>query len=368
MNIYQSPTAGVINVPYTYLIGWSKLDRWYYGSRYSKKAHPSDLWKVYFTSSKHVAKFRKLFGEPDIVQVRKTFDNALKCYQWETKVLQRLNVTQNPKWLNKNAGYKNNKTLYPSGNHLQNTISVVAANGQIVRVEKSLVDMSIMSGIAKGKTCVKDIHTGEIKQIDKSDLHDNQSYVGVAKNTVVVRDNQGNKYRISTQDPRYLTGEMVQNRSKMCYAQDESGTEYWIKYSDTRLRWRELTWIRDCPYNTTQNQVREGLINCRDIHGNNYRLPKSDKRIVSGELIYWRTHMCIAVDKDNKSYWLPLKDNRIGVEYTVQSICPHNPQTDYLKGSIHVLIAGVKTRIKKDDPRIASGVAIPYSTRKAKSS
>jgi len=45
-SIYQS------NLPYTYLIGWSNLNTWYYGRRTSKNCHPSDLWQKYFTSSK----------------------------------------------------------------------------------------------------------------------------------------------------------------------------------------------------------------------------------------------------------------------------------------------------------------------------
>jgi hypothetical protein len=332
-----------------------------------KKAHPSDLWKSYFTSSKHVAKFRKLFGEPDLIQVRKTFDSALQCYQWETKVLQRLNVTNNPKWLNQHAGYKNNKTLYPSGNHLKNTISVVAVTGQIIRVDKSLVDMSKMTGIAKGKTCVKDIHTGELKQISISELQDSKSFVGVAKNTVVVRDKQGNKYRISTQDPRYLTGELVQNRSKMCYAQDETGTEYWVKYSDTRLKWRELTWIRDCPHNTSQNQARKGLVSCRDQNGNTYRIAKTDPRFIDNVLVPCSRHMCIAVDAYGKEHWVYVKDKRLGSELVVKSVCPTNRSSQSIKNTINAIINGVKTRVKKDDPRIASGVAIPYSPRTLKS-
>ena len=40
--------------PYTYLIGWTNYDMWYYGVRYTKDADPNELWKKYFTSSKHL--------------------------------------------------------------------------------------------------------------------------------------------------------------------------------------------------------------------------------------------------------------------------------------------------------------------------
>lgn len=41
-------------IPYTYLLGWPEIDKWYYGVRYAKKCHPSDLWVTYKTSSRHV--------------------------------------------------------------------------------------------------------------------------------------------------------------------------------------------------------------------------------------------------------------------------------------------------------------------------
>lgn len=91
----------VENKPYTYLIGWSKYDKWYYGVRYSKKCNPKDLWETYFTSSNQVKTYREHYGEPDVVQVRKIFDNIEKAQKWEYKVLKRLNVTNEEKWLNK---------------------------------------------------------------------------------------------------------------------------------------------------------------------------------------------------------------------------------------------------------------------------
>jgi DNA-binding CsgD family transcriptional regulator len=44
---------------------------------------------------------RKLYGEPDIIQVRKTFgEDSKKAKLWEEKVLRRMNVVKDPKWLN----------------------------------------------------------------------------------------------------------------------------------------------------------------------------------------------------------------------------------------------------------------------------
>ena len=93
MSIYQ---------PYTYLIGWSNHNKWYYGVRYAQNCNPQDLWNTYFTSSKHVKKFREECGEPDIIQIRKIFDTKDSAILWEEKVLQKMNVRNNDKWLNKN--------------------------------------------------------------------------------------------------------------------------------------------------------------------------------------------------------------------------------------------------------------------------
>ncbi len=68
-----------MNIPYTYLIGWSKLNKWYYGCRCAQHCHPNDLWIKYFTSSLYVRQFRKLHGEPDVIKVRKIFQSINKC-------------------------------------------------------------------------------------------------------------------------------------------------------------------------------------------------------------------------------------------------------------------------------------------------
>ena len=80
--------------PYTYLIGWSNHNKWYYGVRYAKDCHPIDLWTTYFTSSKSVLEYRNKYGEPDIIEVRKVFDDMTSAIKYETKVLKRLNCSK----------------------------------------------------------------------------------------------------------------------------------------------------------------------------------------------------------------------------------------------------------------------------------
>lgn len=90
-----------MNVPYTYLIGWSQLDKWYYGVRYAKNCHPSDLWNPYKTSSKHVLSFIAENGEPDIIRVSRIFNSRKEACDHEFKFLKRVSAIKNEKFLNK---------------------------------------------------------------------------------------------------------------------------------------------------------------------------------------------------------------------------------------------------------------------------
>jgi len=114
--------------PYTYLIGWSNCNQWYYGVRYGKNCHPSDLWKTYFTSSKDVKKMIDEVGNPDIIQIRNVFwtpkhpikvrngyvrimnKNLLNTADevaryWEATVLNRMRVHKKEEWIN-NASWR----------------------------------------------------------------------------------------------------------------------------------------------------------------------------------------------------------------------------------------------------------------------
>lgn len=83
------------------MIGWTKLDRFYYGARWAKGCAPSDLWTTYFTSSKHVKEFKRLNGEPDIIEIRRVFDDINECRRYEERVLRKLHVCKNERWLNR---------------------------------------------------------------------------------------------------------------------------------------------------------------------------------------------------------------------------------------------------------------------------
>lgn len=88
--------------PYTYLIGWTAQRKFYYGVRYAKNCKPEDLWSKYFTSSKEVAAMKTIYGDPDVIQIRKVFLTKERARLWENKVLRRLKVVSREDFLNKN--------------------------------------------------------------------------------------------------------------------------------------------------------------------------------------------------------------------------------------------------------------------------
>jgi len=188
---------GFKNIPYTYLIGWSQYDKWYYGRRTSAKCNPAELWVTYFTSSSHVKHFTNQFGDPDVIIVRKCFDSILKCAEWESKVLRRMNVEDSAKFLNRKNGdsafdmtgwvsVKNAKTgqlcgrvrvddsRFISGELISASVGIATmmdADGNKVRVDVN--DPRVLSGqlkgVAKGTAVKVNIVTGERKRVHVDD-------------------------------------------------------------------------------------------------------------------------------------------------------------------------------------------------------
>lgn len=94
------------NKPYTYLLTHLPSGMKYYGVRYAKNCDPSDLWKTYFTSSTKIRKIIERDGVDSFsVEIRKTFDTDVEAIEWETTVLRRLGVPNNPYYFNKGKNH-----------------------------------------------------------------------------------------------------------------------------------------------------------------------------------------------------------------------------------------------------------------------
>lgn len=125
---------------YTYLIGWSHLDKWYYGVRFAKGCSIDDLWSKYFTSSNRVKKFRTSHGEPDIVEVRQVFDSRKAAQDWEARVLKRMRVVKSPRWLNANDTFRYDAEITPEmlkarGDAIKRSWDAMTADAKAERLE-----------------------------------------------------------------------------------------------------------------------------------------------------------------------------------------------------------------------------------------
>ena len=95
-------------LPFTYVLMFKPTGQRYYGVRYAKNAHPSQLWATYFTSSKVIKNLLKEHGtEAFEVVVRRTFTSKESAVIWESKVLKRLNASHNENWFNQINGDAN---------------------------------------------------------------------------------------------------------------------------------------------------------------------------------------------------------------------------------------------------------------------
>jgi hypothetical protein len=196
--------------PYTYLIGWAKLDRWYYGRRSRSGCHPDEFWSKYFTSSKVVKKFRKEHGEPDVIQIRKVFKDddsfkeALKCRRWEITALRRLRVRHDNRWLNRcvtkcdTTGYVSVKSLQTGETYLTEIDDPAYCNKEVVHVA---------TGVSKGMMAAVDINGNNVRVSVDDPRRRSGDIKGVNSGKSNYYDQFGNIIQASVNHPSVLSGE-----------------------------------------------------------------------------------------------------------------------------------------------------------------
>jgi NUMOD3 motif len=192
----------IYSVPYTYHIAWSNINKHYYGVRYAKGCNPKDLWVSYFTSSKLVTKHRKKYGEPDIIEIRRTFDNSHKAIIWESKVLRRLKVLKNDKWLNANIG----GDQYIIRKHSPETIKKMSENNASKRPE-------VRRAIAMRQTGVHNSFYGK-KHTSESNEKRKKALLGIKRSKEFKENRMGEKNVAKRSDVRILISQKVKQARK----------------------------------------------------------------------------------------------------------------------------------------------------------
>lgn len=77
-------------IPFTYLIGWTHLNIWYYGVRWAKHCKPTDLWNTYFTSCDKIPYYIENYGPPDFIKIDKIFNTTKRALKYERGYLWRI--------------------------------------------------------------------------------------------------------------------------------------------------------------------------------------------------------------------------------------------------------------------------------------
>lgn len=171
-NLYRRLLCLKLFIPPSLIsFGWSSLDRWYYGVRYARGCHPNDLWASYFTSSKHVQIFREEHGEPDVIEVRQTFPTDTLARAWEHKVLRRMKVIYDNKWLNKSQGKTPSRFGFQTSEETKAKMSTSAKGRPSHRKGKSLPEETKQK-MRKPKS---DIHKENIRLSRMGKLHSEET-------------------------------------------------------------------------------------------------------------------------------------------------------------------------------------------------
>ena len=163
---------------YVYRITNLVENKHYYGKRSSKIEPKFDLGRKYFSSSKNKNFLNDQKQNPQNYKYKviRCFSSCEKALLFEIKLHNKFNVARNPNFYN---SAQQTTTKFST----QKLFAAISDTGEIIMVSKE--DELFKSG--------------KVKALSK----------GKCSGTVVVKDKDNNKFRVSVDDPRYISGELV---------------------------------------------------------------------------------------------------------------------------------------------------------------
>jgi hypothetical protein len=224
--------AKELRMSYVYLLRWKLTGVWYYGRRTAPGCSPKEFWVSYFTSSKYVKKYIEEHGQPDIMQIRKTFNDIKECENWEHRFLLKTNAPMNKFSLNRSyATAKMNSTgMAPAKNYLTSerlglislddprwkTGEIVGVfkdikNEKIKKLKENTVQAKDLTGKFLGNVHKTDPRwkTGEIVHIRQGETQDQKSRIKNKlsnQNRITIITPEGQILKIYNDHPLYLDG------------------------------------------------------------------------------------------------------------------------------------------------------------------
>jgi hypothetical protein len=116
------------------------------------------------------------------------------------------------------------------------------ATGETLLIPKGY-DQTTYEPVSKGQATMFDPQTGQWLKLDIGDPR-RRSLQGAFKGTVMVQDAQGNRFKISKEDPRWLSGELVSiHKGKVTVRDPQSGKHLRVSKEDPRLKTGELVYL-----------------------------------------------------------------------------------------------------------------------------
>lgn len=167
-----------------------------------------------------------------------------------------------------------NDPRYKSGEFVHNTKGnavVIGNNGKPMSISINDPNYHKYKHINLGKTIVLD-ESGKPKQISITDPN-YRKYKHINTDKVVAKDIFGNIIRVSRNDSRLQTGELVGVTKGEITVYDNTGNKIKVKKGDPRFNTGEL------------HGYRKDMVTVKDAEGNKLSVLKSDPRYITGELV-----------------------------------------------------------------------------------
>lgn len=149
-----------------------------------------------------------------------------------------------------------------------------------------------------GKTVVKD-KNGKTFNVDINDPRIGIEFEQINKGMVTVIDDKGNHYRVTDDNPDFLSGKLVGGNKGYKIVKDSNGKIYRLQKDDPRILSGEFT------------SIVKDTVTVKDSGGKTYRLQKDDPRVISGEFQSCTKGLVSVIDKNGKTLSVPVNDPRI---------------------------------------------------------
>ena len=207
---------------------------------------------------------------------------------------------------------------------------------------------------------------------------------------VTTRDKDGNIFVVPTDDPRYVSGELVHNTKHFAVVKDENGRIFQISTSDPDYhKYQHINKgkaivigsegkpiqisINDPDYHKYQH-INKGKVMAKDMNGNVMRVDKNDPRLFTGELVGVTKGVLTVKDENGNKITVNKNDPRFKTgelhgyrknlvtvkdkEGNIFSINKNDPKyingevTPLYRGNVWIKKEGVCKHIPKDELQI----------------